>query len=180
MKDAVMADQERYENIMKNNRLIFYKEDIEKIESVLDKFIEKSQANCVLLVDLEGHLVAKKGFTSDLDTTSISALVAGAFASTQAVAKKLGEKEFSVMFHQGENENIHISLVGTRSLAVIIFDDRTTIGMVRLYATQVAEELGKIFSIIEDKQNSGERQGLSKNYTEQAEAQLDSFFEEDK
>jgi hypothetical protein len=52
--------------------------------------------------------------------------------------------------------------------------------MVRLYATQVAEELGKIFSIIEDKQNSGERQGLSKNYTEQAEAQLDSFFEEDK
>ncbi len=162
---------------MKDNRLVFYEDDIQEIDKVLEKFIAASQASCVLLVDLEGHLVTKKGFTDKLDTTSISALIAGSFASTRAVAQKLGEAEFSVLFHQGVNENIHISLVADRALIVIIFDDRTTIGMVRMYAEQVSEGLKSILESISERKNEG-RETLSSDYANEAESQIDNFFEE--
>lgn len=173
-----MGQDERFEEKMKRDRLVFYEKDIKIIDEVLDKFITASQAKCVLLVDLEGHLVTKKGFTGDLDTTSISALIAGSFASTRAVAKKLGETEFSVLFHQGVNENIHISLVGDRALVVIIFDDRTTIGMVRLYAGQVSDGLKDILEDMAMRKEDSSDEKLSSDYADEAESQLDSFFDE--
>ncbi|MHC4870749.1 MAG: roadblock/LC7 domain-containing protein [Planctomycetota bacterium] len=173
-----MSQDERFEQKMKKNRLVFYENDINEIDIVLEKFIEASQAKCVLLVDLEGHLVTKKGFTDELDTTSISALIAGSFASTRAVAKKLGEAEFSVLFHQGVNENIHISLVADRALIVIIFDDRTTIGMVRLYAEQVSDGLKDILVAISEREDDGKGEKLSEEFADEAESQLDDFFGE--
>ncbi|MHC4884986.1 MAG: roadblock/LC7 domain-containing protein [Planctomycetota bacterium] len=172
--------EERFEATMRRNRLVFYEQDIEEINASLDKFLEASQARCVLLVDLEGHLVTSKGFIEGLDTTSIAALVAGSFASTREVARKLGETEFSVLFHQGANESIHVTLVSDRALAVILFDDRTTIGMVRLYAQQVADDLTTIFEDIGERQKAqkeaGNAPGLSKDFSSEADAQLDNLF----
>jgi predicted regulator of Ras-like GTPase activity (Roadblock/LC7/MglB family) len=166
---------------MRRARLVFYEKDVDRIEEVLDRFLEASQARCALLIDLEGHLVTAKGFTAELDTTSIAALVAGSFASTREVARKLGETEFSVLFHQGANENIHVSLVAERALAVILFDDRTNIGMVRLYAQQIATDLGDILKEVETAdhgKNDPDSPRLGRDYTDAAEAQLDDFFGE--
>lgn len=175
-----MTENESFSTKMRHDRLVFYENDVHRIDEVLDAFLKRSQARCVLLIDLEGHLVTQAGFTESLDTTSIAALVAGSFASTREVARKLGETEFSVLFHQGANENIHISLVSERSLAVIIFDDRTTIGMVRLYANEVVEGLAGILDSIREKQKAeGGSVGMGKDYTDAAEAQLDSFFAEE-
>jgi predicted regulator of Ras-like GTPase activity (Roadblock/LC7/MglB family) len=177
-----MADQERFEEKMRRDRLVFYEQEVDRINEVLEKFLEASQARCALLIDLEGHLVSAKGFVGDLDTTSIAALVAGSFASTREVARKLGETEFSVLFHQGSNENIHISLIAERALAVMLFDDRTTIGMVRLYAQQVADDLGTILEEMAARQSSGEggdAPRLSQDYTDAAEAQLNDFFKDE-
>jgi predicted regulator of Ras-like GTPase activity (Roadblock/LC7/MglB family) len=175
--EAEMPENERFEEKMRHDRLVFYEQDVAEIDGALDKFLEASQARCVLLVDLEGHLVSAKGFTEGLDTTSIAALVAGSFASTREVARKLGETEFSVLFHQGANENIHISLVSDRALAVILFDDRTTIGMVRLYAKQVADDLRDIFQKIAERKDAPEGSGgLATDFSDQANAQLDSMF----
>lgn len=175
-----MSENESHSERMRHDRLVFYENDVQQIDDVLDAFLKRSQARCVLLIDLEGHLVTQAGFTESLDTTSIAALVAGSFASTREVARKLGETEFSVLFHQGANENIHISLVSDRALAVIIFDDRTTIGMVRLYASEVVQSLSSILDgILEAQKRSGAKTSMSKEYTDAAEAQLDSFFAEE-
>lgn len=178
-----MTENERFENQMRRNRLVFYALDIDQIDASLNKFLEASQARCVLLVDLEGHLVTSKGFVDGLDTTSIAALVAGSFASTREVARKLGETEFSVLFHQGATECIHVSLIADRALAVILFDDRTTIGMVRLYAQQVAEDLNGIFLAIGERQKEQKATGggpeLSKNFSSEADAHLDDLFSDD-
>lgn len=162
---------------LKQNRLVFYEDDVSEIDKCLESFLDRSKSNCVLLIDVEGHLVTKKGFTQTLDTTSIAALVAGSFASTRALAKNLGEKEFSVIFHQGDNENIQISLVGDRCLIVIIFDDRTTIGMVRLYAKEVTEELDAVMKKIAAK---GARHNpvTDTQFQREAENLLDEFFDE--
>jgi len=103
-------------------------------------------------------------------------LVAGSFASTRALAKSLGEKEFSVVFHQGESESIHIALVADRCLIVIIFDDRTTIGMVRMYAKDVSGELEKIMAEIGKKAGTRPNPVAGDSFQKAAESQLDAFF----
>lgn len=161
---------------LRHNRMIFYEDDIEELDTCLSGFIERSQSNCALLIDVEGHLVTKQGFTNKLDTTTIAALVAGSFASTRALAKSLGEKEFSVVFHQGKNESIHISLVAERCLIVILFDDRTTIGMVRHQANEVIDELGAIIKTMEKKSRDRPNPIAGEKFQAEAESRIDDFF----
>jgi len=164
---------------MRVARLVFYEEDVGEINKILEQFLERSQAKCALLIDKEGHLVTKKGFTKSFNTDSIAALVAGSFASTREVAKLLGETEFSVLFHQGKNENIHIGLVAERALVVVIFDDRTTLGMVRLYAEELTQKLTNTL-VASIEKNKGRDQNVSPEYEKAAEKALDDFFGENK
>ena len=57
------------------------------------------------------------------------------------MAKLIGEDSFSVLFHQGEERNIHLSVVGDTALMLTAFDDRTTLGLVRLYASEATRSL---------------------------------------
>lgn len=162
------------DNALRHYRLVFYESQVTAIDAVLETFLEKSRASAALLIDVEGHLVTKKGFTSSLDTDAIAALAAGSFASTRALAKNLGEKEFSVIFHEGENDNIHISLATDRCLIVIIFDDRTTIGMVRLHAKDVTEKIQTILSKEPTEDPADPLAGPA--FREQAEGRIEEFF----
>ena len=162
---------------MRQDRLVFYAEDIDKINAVLDEFLADSQARAALLVDREGHLVTKKGLTGSFDPDSLAALVAGSFAATRELAKLLGETEFSVIFHQGKNEHIHIGLASDRSLLVVIFDDRTTLGMVRLYAHELAEKLTEsMLKAIE--RNKGKAPEMGREFGPAADKALDDFFDQ--
>lgn len=163
---------------MKQNRLVFYEAEINEINGILDEFIDRTQAKAVLVIDKEGHLVTRKGFTQSIDTTSISALVAGSFASTREVARMLGEEEFSVIFHQGKKESIHVSLIGERCMGVIIFDDRTTVGMVRIFAQELSDKLGKVLKKASEKQDSGDGPDIGDDFHSEASEKLDDFFKE--
>ena len=169
--------EESHAQKMRRARLVFYVEDVEKINAVLDEFLSASQARAVLLVDSEGHLVTKKGITSAIDSDSLSALVAGSFASTRELARILGEAEFSVIFHQGQNENIQISMVAERALLVIIFDDRTTVGMVRIYCQELTQQLGGIFRTAAERFEKGGGREISEEYGQAAQDRLDEFFQ---
>ena len=162
---------------MAGDKLIVYWDDTEKIDTVMTRLLKGSEAKCALLVDKDGHLIARHGFTQTLDTTALSALMAGSFASTAEIAKLVGEPDFSVLFHQGKKDHIHMGLVGDRSILAVVFDDRTTIGMVRLYAKEAAEELQKVFETVLQKINSDD-QGLSEEFTTSAENKLEDIFRE--
>ena len=77
-----------------------------------------------------------------LDTGSIGALAAGAFSATAALARLLGESEFSVLFHEGVSESMHVSTVDDHTILLAIFDERTTVGMVRLFAREASTSIG--------------------------------------
>jgi predicted regulator of Ras-like GTPase activity (Roadblock/LC7/MglB family) len=130
---------------LRETRLVFYKDDVDAIDAILDVFLKQSAAKCALLVDKDGHMVTCRGESRKIDLDTISALVAGSFAATREMARVLGEDEFSALFHQGKSDNIQLSLVGERALLTAIFDESTTIGMVRLYAAEAAKRLGAIF-----------------------------------
>ena len=109
-------------------------------------FLEESGASEALLIDRSGQLLASTGKTATFDTVSISALAAGAFSSTGAIAELLGETEFSVLFHQGVRESIHVSTVDGETILLAIFDDGTTVGMVRLFAKEACRAIGAILA----------------------------------
>ena len=166
---------------MRQADLVIYEEQIEKIEKALGRLIKDAQAKCVLLVDKDGHLITRQGFTQSLDTTALAALLAGSFASTREIARLLGEPEFSILFHQGKKDHIHITLVGERTILAVIFDDRTTIGMVRLYAKETAENLERILSSAsrQDRQTGEEKKtGLDTEFSAFLESRLDDIFSE--
>lgn len=159
---------------LRSGRLVYYAEDIDRINQVLDRLLELSEARCALLVDKEGHLITKRGeMTGDLDDESLSALVAGSFAATKEMAKLLGEEEFSVLFHQGVKDSIQLTLVADRALLAIIFDDRTTIGMVRLYANETSN---KIAQLLAEAARREPAETIGADFSEQAEERLSDIF----
>jgi len=134
---------------------VIYEDDMEAIQEEFGQFLRESEATCALLVHKSGQLVAKRGFTQRLDTTALAALAAGAFASTKEIARLIGEPEFSVLFHEGKHEHIHVSLAGEHAIMVTLFDDRTTIGMIRLFAAETAPRLDAIFRRAAQRQVAG-------------------------
>jgi len=135
------SDQE-----LRDRRLVFYKNDLGRIDRVLQELLRLSNASSVLLVDKEGHMITRAGKEPSFDLDTISALVAGSFSATREMARLLGEQQFSALFHQGERDNIQLSLVGDRTILTVIFDDSTTLGMVRLYCTEAVRKLESVFA----------------------------------
>jgi predicted regulator of Ras-like GTPase activity (Roadblock/LC7/MglB family) len=127
--------------------LVLEQPALDQLHNVLATMLRDCEAKCAVLVDQDGQCITKKGFTQHIDTTALAALVAGSFASTRAMAKLLGEVEFTVLFHQGEKDSIHNILVDDDTILSIIFDDRTTIGMVRLYSKAAAKEVTDILKV---------------------------------
>ncbi len=136
-----------------------------------------SDSKCNILVDKEGHVVTKAGQTGDIDLQSVAALVAGSYAATREMARLLGEEEFSVLFHQGKRDSIQLTLIGERTLLATVFDERTTVGMVRLYAKEATEKLCTIFEEILSRP-ARPLEGLSEDYGKSAKGALDFFFVE--
>lgn len=130
---------------MLNPQLVMYEEELRQIQAIADKLQQDSRSKTILLVDKNGQLVASAGNHRDLDTTSLSSLVAGNVAATGGIAKLLQEDEFAALFHEGKGISIHISLVGRRIILVVLFDKNTTQGLVRLRVRKACIDLTRIF-----------------------------------
>jgi len=132
--------------------VVITKRDLEKIEGCLSKIVSSSFAHSVLLIDRSGQLIAQQGNTPDLDVMSLSALTAANFGATAEIARLLGEEEFTLLFHKGRSENVYFSAVGENTIMVTLFDDKTSLGVIRLKMNQIIGELGAIVSCIFEKE----------------------------
>ncbi|HEY4708213.1 MAG TPA: roadblock/LC7 domain-containing protein [Thermodesulfobacteriota bacterium] len=128
---------------MPQGSFVMFEEEYREITSVIEKLLRDANAKCVYLVDKDGQLIASSGDTKDIDATSLASLTAGNIAATGGLAKLIGEKEFSILFHEGEKDNLHISVVEQRVILVVIFDKQSSLGLVRLRVRKATEELGK-------------------------------------
>jgi predicted regulator of Ras-like GTPase activity (Roadblock/LC7/MglB family) len=129
---------------MKMKTVVIHEAAARQIDDVLDRFLRESLASHVLLIDRSGQPLAQRGAAAQHDTVSIAALAAGAFSSTGAMALLLGETEFSVLFHEGATQNIHVSTVDAGTILLAIFDSHTTVGMVRLFAREASQAIAAI------------------------------------
>ncbi len=124
--------------------LVMYDEEYQRILLLLERLLRESNSKVIFLVDKNGQLIASTGETANLDTTSLASLTAGNIAATGGLAKLIGEKEFSILFHEGEKDNIHISIIGGRVILVVIFDQRSSLGLVRLRVKKASRDLALV------------------------------------
>lgn len=131
--------------------IVMYEEEFNQIKQIISKLRVDANSKVVFLVDKNGQQIAAHGEIDNLDTTSLASLTAGNVAATDGLAKLIGEKEFSILFHEGEKDNIHISIVAQRVILVVIFDERSSLGLVRLRVKKAAAELHEVFTKIMSK-----------------------------
>lgn len=117
---------------MEGSHLIIREEEFRRLQSIMRRILLESHAKVVFLVDKNGQLLCSVGEEGDYDTTALGSLAAGNIAASGGLARLIGEREFSILFHQGERDNMHISLIENRVILVVIFDARTPVGLVRL------------------------------------------------
>ncbi|MGI9104747.1 MAG: roadblock/LC7 domain-containing protein [Pyrinomonadaceae bacterium] len=133
---------------MTDTPIIMREQQYERILSVLHKLRIDSAARVVFLVDKNGQPIAVQGDVSNIDTTSLASLAAGNVAATGGMAQLIGEKEFPTLSHEGERESIHICIIG-RTLLIVVFDDRSSLGLVKLRVKQASREMAVIFEQVE-------------------------------
>ncbi len=120
-------------------------EDFGGITEALQRFLHETNARCALLVDRSGQLVATVGEQPNFDPTAFATLTAADFSANDQLAKLIGEDDFSSLFHQGEKESMYLADIARRVILVALFDNRTTLGLVRLRIKDTVLELTKLF-----------------------------------
>ena len=158
-----------------NAGLVMYDEEFRQIVAICDRLTRDAAAKVVFLVDKNGQLIASSGQAQNLDTTSLASLTAGNVAAMGGLAKLIGEKEFPSQFHEGEHESLHMSIVGGRVVLVVIFDARSSLGLVRLRVKKAGDELGRIFEVLAQKQAAP---GAQSPFAEITDDDIDNLFSE--
>ena len=159
---------------MVNPQMVMYEEEFNEIQHVVDRLVKDANAKVVFIVDKNGQLIAASGDVDNLDTTSLASLTAGNIAATGGMAKLLKENEFATQFHEGEKANIHIQLVGNRVILVVIFDSKSSLGLVRLRVRRASEELNQIFEKLLKKVQDGP--GADSPFAEITDEDIDNLF----
>ena len=125
---------------------ILDQKQLDEIEAILQSDFIEVGVHCVLMIDMAGNIVSSldNGEVS-FDIYSLAALAAGNFGAVSAMANMVGENEFSLLFHKGQNENLHFSRVTDDFLLITIFGKETSLGFLRL---KVAEAIKKFDTIL--------------------------------
>ena len=158
-----------------------YEEEYQQIKDILQRLQVDSNSKIVFLVDKNGQQIATHGDMRGVDATSLASLTAGNVAATDGLAKLIGEKEFSILFHEGGKDNIHISLVAQRVILVVIFDERSSLGLVRLRVKKASQELERTFEQLlkkaeAERSTMGDR--FDSPFAEITDEDIDSLFSE--
>ena len=125
--------------------LVMREEEYGRIKDAIVRLRSDANAKLVFLVDKNGQQIASHG-EMDVDATSLASLTAGNVAATDGLARLIGEKEFSILFHEGERDNMHLSVVAERLILVVVFDRRSSVGLVRLRVRQASARFSDVMA----------------------------------
>ena len=153
----------------------FREEDARKIQVILNDFLRESSARTALIVDRTGQLVATVGEPPAFDPTAFASLTAADFSANDQLARMLGEPEFGSLFHQGERESMYLADIARRVILVVLFDNRTTLGLVKLRVKAAVGELNQVFTDMFTRDDAGASQ-VESSFLGEAEDEIDKLF----
>ena len=127
-----------------DKQVVYFAREIHQMNLVLGKFLSKSGAETAMLVDEAGHLVARQGEQSPASEDTITALVAGTFSASQAMASMLGAEEFSSLIPRGGGGQVLLLRAGEGALLAAIFGESRSATLVRTYALEAIRRLSPL------------------------------------
>ena len=158
-----------------DTQMVMYEEDHKKILAVIGRLVREANAKGVFVVDRNGQLIAEAGEVRGIDTTSLASLVAGSIAATSGLAKIIGEQDFPVHFHQGVKDNLHVTMVANKWILVVVFDERSSLGLVRLRVKKATTDMNKVFEDLKKKADAEAASGSSP-FAEITDDDIDNLF----
>ena len=165
--------------MVKGNWALF-EEDFWAINTILQSLIQTSSAKSILLIDKTGQLISQIGQPPGFDLASFASLAAADFAANQQLAEMVGERDFATLVHHGTNESLFLSMIANRVILVVLFDKKTSLGLVRLKARRAGEELltvlNKLFDKLQYKNSEVSAMALGAEFAAEVESEIDSLF----
>ena len=153
----------------------FTQDDFTSITESLKRFLGETKSHCALLVDRSGQLVTTVGNAPGLDTTTFASLTAADYSANDQLAKLVGENDFSSLFHQGEKESMYLADVARRVILVVLFDNRTTLGLVKLRVKSAVGQLTQVFTDMFNRDGTS-APGVASDFLGEAEDEIDKLF----
>jgi predicted regulator of Ras-like GTPase activity (Roadblock/LC7/MglB family) len=155
----------------------FREEDAQRLQAILNRFLRDASARTALIVDRTGQLVATVGEAPGFDPTAFASLTAADFSANDQLARMLGEPEFGVLFHQGERESMYLADIARRVILVVLFDNRTTLGLVKLRVKPAVGELNQLFAAMFGRDGAAASgPGMATEFVGEAEDEIDKLF----
>src|SRR3990167_17309 len=155
-------------------QLVMYDEELAQINHICEALNRDSNAKAVLVIDKNGQAMASAGDVHELDVTSLSSLTAGNVAATGGIASLLAEKEFAGQFLEGEKTSYHVSIIGQRVILVVLFDGRSSLGLVRLRVRKASAEMVGVLETMVKKSAAGS--GAPSVFSEITDDDIDNLF----
>jgi len=153
----------------------FREDDSRRIQSILNAFLGESNARTALIVDRTGQMVSTAGETPAFDATAFASLTAADFSANDQLARMLGESEFGALFHQGERESMYLADIARRVILVVLFDNRTTLGLVKLRVKTAVVQLNQVFTDMFNRDGTS-APGVESEFLGEAEDEIDKLF----
>ena len=167
--------------MVKGNWALF-EEDFWSINAILQTLMRSASARSVMLIDKTGQLINSIGEPPGFDVTSFSSLAAADFAANAQLAEMVGEKDFATLVHQGQNDSLYLSMIANRVILVVLFDRKTSLGLVRLKAKRAGDELLEVLNKLFDKLQYSNEEAiatpLGADFAAEAESEIDSLFQD--
>src|SRR4029079_7083504 len=152
---------------------VMFPEEQQQMSMVCARLAPDANAKTVLLIGRDGQPIADAGGVDELGVCSLSSLTAGNVAATGGISKILRENDFTSQFHEGQKTHVHITLVGGRAILVVLFDERSSLGLVRLRVTTTADEMAKLFDQVAKKAAAKSQPSI---LTEITDSDIDNLF----
>lgn len=154
----------------------FREDDAVRIQAILDQLLTEANARTALVVDRTGQMLATAGEQPNFDPVAFASLTAADFSANDQLARMLGEPEFGALFHQGERESLYLADVARRVILVVRFDNRTTLGLVKLRVRSVVERLTGLFTELFERRQSEPPPRVEAAFLGEAEDEIDKLF----
>jgi predicted regulator of Ras-like GTPase activity (Roadblock/LC7/MglB family) len=153
----------------------FREEDATRIGAMLNSLLREANARTALLVDRTGQMLATVGEEPSFDPVAFASLTAADFSANDQLARMLGENEFAALFHQGDKDSLYLADVARRVILVVLFDNRTTLGLVKLRVRGVVEALSALFTEMFARESAADRR-METGFVGEAEDEIDKLF----
>src|SRR5688500_12561499 len=159
-----------------NFSLIISEADSKRIKQQLDRMLAEAGANSTLLLDRSGEVISARGGGLPGDLDVLGALLAGTFATSREVARRMNDRDFRTLLQQGMRENTLAEMVGESWIVVVLFDKSTHVGLVKELCRRITPELEAV--LLQVQRRSRSMTGLNPTFRTQIEDTIDLLFKD--